>query len=50
MTIDADATYNMAGKNDTIGSLTGAGNVTLGGATLTVGGDNTSILCRTAAS
>src|SRR5262249_43500210 len=33
---------DITGTNETIGSLTGAGNVTLGGATLSIGSDNTS--------
>jgi fibronectin-binding autotransporter adhesin len=36
------ATLDLAGFHNTIGSLAGAGTVTLGGATLTVGADNTS--------
>ena len=35
-------TLNLANYNNSIGSLTGAGNVTLGTATLTLGNDNTS--------
>ena len=36
------ATLTLAGYDNTIGSLTGAGTVNLGGATLTIGNDNTS--------
>ena len=35
------ATFNLNNFAETIGSLTGAGNVTLGTGTLTAGGDNT---------
>ncbi len=38
----AGATFNLAGFSTTIGSLSGAGAIALGGATLTVGGDGTS--------
>jgi autotransporter-associated beta strand protein/T5SS/PEP-CTERM-associated repeat protein len=41
-TVAAGATLNLNSFNQTIGSLAGAGNVTLGAATLTAGGDNTS--------
>ena len=41
-TIASGATLNLASFNQTIGSLAGAGNVTLGAATLTTGNDNTS--------
>jgi autotransporter-associated beta strand protein len=41
-TVASGATLNLAGFNQTIGSLAGAGNVMLGAATLTTGGDNTS--------
>ena len=41
-TIAYGATLNLAGFNQTIGSLAGAGAVTLGAATLTTGNDNTS--------
>ncbi len=41
-TVAAGATLNLAGFNQTIGSLAGAGNVMLGAATLTTNGDNTS--------
>ncbi len=43
MTISSGGTFVFNGNlNETIGSLAGAGAVTLGGGTLTVGGDNTS--------
>jgi autotransporter-associated beta strand protein/T5SS/PEP-CTERM-associated repeat protein len=41
-TVASGATLNLNGFNQTIGSLAGAGNVTLGAATLTTGSDNTS--------
>ncbi len=41
-TIASGATLNLNGFNQTIGSLAGAGSVTLGSATLTTGTDNTS--------
>ena len=41
-TVASGATLNLAGFNQTIGSLAGAGAVTLGAATLTTGNDNTS--------
>ncbi|WP_407174574.1 autotransporter domain-containing protein [Bradyrhizobium sp. STM 3562] len=41
-TIASGATLDLNSFNQTIGSLAGAGNVTLGSATLTTGGDNTS--------
>ncbi|MGZ5049625.1 MAG: DUF4347 domain-containing protein [Methylobacter sp.] len=41
VTVNTGATLDLAG-NETIGSLTGAGNVTLGANTLTAGGDSTS--------
>jgi autotransporter-associated beta strand protein len=41
-TIASGATLNLAGFDQTIGSLEGTGNVTLGTAELTVGGDNAS--------
>ncbi|HEY3642560.1 MAG TPA: autotransporter domain-containing protein, partial [Xanthobacteraceae bacterium] len=41
-TVASGATLNLAGFNQAIGSLAGAGGVTLGSATLTTGGDNTS--------
>jgi len=40
--VTANGTFNMAGFNETIGSLTGAGAVSLGAGTLTAGGDGTS--------
>ncbi|NLF72355.1 MAG: hypothetical protein GX575_25245, partial [Candidatus Anammoximicrobium sp.] len=42
VTIIGGATLDLNNLNTTIGSLTGAGDVTLGGGTLTVGTDNTS--------
>jgi len=39
--VSAGASLGLGGFNQTIGSLTGAGNVVLGSATLTTGGDNT---------
>lgn len=41
VTVNTGGTLDLAG-NETIGSLTGAGNVTLGANTLTAGGDDTS--------
>jgi autotransporter-associated beta strand protein len=41
-TVASGATLNLANFNQIIGSLAGAGNVTLGSATLTTGNDNTS--------
>jgi autotransporter-associated beta strand protein len=41
-TVASGATLDLNGFNQTIGSLAGAGSVTLGAATLTTGGDNTS--------
>ena len=41
-TVASGATLNLASFNQTIGSLAGAGNVTLGSAILTTGNDNTS--------
>jgi autotransporter-associated beta strand protein/T5SS/PEP-CTERM-associated repeat protein len=41
-TVASGATLDLNGFNQTIGSLAGAGNVTLGAATLTAGNDNTS--------
>lgn len=41
-TVGAGTTLDLAGFNQTIGSLTGTGAVTLGAATLTAGGDGTS--------
>ena len=40
-TVAGGATLDLAGFNQTIGSLAGAGNVTLGSATLTTGNDGT---------
>lgn len=42
LNVTGGATYDLNGNNSTIGSLAGAGNVTLGSATLNAGGDNTS--------
>ncbi|MES2594756.1 MAG: autotransporter-associated beta strand repeat-containing protein [Verrucomicrobiota bacterium] len=42
VTVASGATYNLANFNSTIGSIAGAGNVTLGSGTLNTGGDNTS--------
>jgi len=42
VTIASGATLNLANFNQTVGSLAGAGNVTLGSAILTTGNDNTS--------
>ena len=42
MTVAGGATFDLNDTNETIGSLAGAGNVTLGIGTLTAGGDNTS--------
>ena len=41
-TVASGATLDLASLNQTIGSLAGAGSVTLGSATLTTGGNNTS--------
>jgi autotransporter-associated beta strand protein/T5SS/PEP-CTERM-associated repeat protein len=41
-TVASGATLDLNGFNQSIGSLAGAGNVTLGAGTLTTGGDNTS--------
>ena len=43
-TISGGATLNLNNFDQTIGSLAGAGNVTLGSGILTTGGDNTSTL------
>jgi len=40
--IGAGATFNLNGFAETVGSIAGAGNVNLGAATLTAGGNNTS--------
>nr|MBA3936178.1 autotransporter-associated beta strand repeat-containing protein [Planctomycetota bacterium] len=42
VTVASGATWNLAGFNETVGSLAGAGSITLGSATLTCGGDATS--------
>ncbi len=42
VTVSSGATWNLNNFNETIGSLAGAGSVSLGTATLTCGGDNTS--------
>jgi autotransporter-associated beta strand protein len=42
VTVAAGATFDLGKFSDTIGSLTGAGNVTLAGGTLSSGADNTS--------
>ncbi len=42
LTVGAGATFNLNNFDETIGSLAGAGNVTLGAGTLTTGGDNSS--------
>ena len=42
VTVVAPGTLDLAGFNQSIGSLAGAGAVTLGSATLTTGNDNTS--------
>ena len=42
VTVSSGATYDLNNLSDSIGSLAGAGSVTLGTATLTAGGDNTS--------
>ncbi len=42
VTVSGGATLNVNGKTDTVGSIAGAGNVTLGSGTLTNGGNNTS--------
>jgi autotransporter-associated beta strand protein len=43
-TVAGGATLDLAGFDQTIGSLAGAGSVTLGAATLTAGGDNSSTI------
>lgn len=43
-TVSLSATLDLNGFNETVGSLAGAGQVTLGSATLTAGGDNSSTL------
>lgn len=42
LTIESGATFNLNNFSQTIGSLAGAGNVTLGTSTLNTGGDNSS--------
>ncbi|MBL7220295.1 MAG: autotransporter-associated beta strand repeat-containing protein [Phycisphaerae bacterium] len=42
VSVAANGTFNLAGFNETIGSLAGAGGVSLGAGTLTTGGDGTS--------
>jgi fibronectin-binding autotransporter adhesin len=42
LSVNSGATFNLAGFSETVGSLAGAGNVTLGAGTLTAGGNNTS--------
>ena len=42
VTVASGATFNLANFAETVGSLAGAGNVTLGSATLTAGANNTS--------
>jgi filamentous hemagglutinin family protein len=42
VTVAGGATFNLNNFSETVGSLSGAGNVTLGSGTLTTGGDNTS--------
>ncbi|TCR65372.1 autotransporter-associated beta strand repeat-containing protein [Bosea sp. BK604] len=42
VTVASGATFRIANHDETIGSLAGAGNVTVGARQLTVGGDNTS--------
>jgi outer membrane autotransporter protein len=44
VTVEAPGTLNLAGFNQSIGSLAGAGSVSLGTATLTTGNDNTNTL------
>ncbi|HEX8203359.1 MAG TPA: Calx-beta domain-containing protein, partial [Isosphaeraceae bacterium] len=44
VTVDAGATLNLNNFNDTIGSLSGGGSVTLGSGTLTTGSNNLSTL------
>ena len=40
VTVNGGATFDLAGYNETIGTLTGAGSVTLGAGTLVTGGNN----------
>ena len=42
LSVNSGATFNLAGFSETVGSLAGAGHVTLGAGTLTAGGNNTS--------
>ncbi len=42
VTVAAGGTFNLAGFAETVGSIAGAGNITLGAGTLTAGGNNTS--------
>jgi autotransporter-associated beta strand protein len=42
LTVNAGGTFDLNSFNQTVGSLAGAGNVTLGAGTLTTGNDNTS--------
>jgi autotransporter-associated beta strand protein len=42
LSVNSGATFNLAGFSETVGSLAGAGNVTLGAGSLTAGGNNTS--------
>lgn len=42
LTVALGATFDLNGNNQTVGSLSGAGNVSLGSATLTCGGDGSS--------
>ncbi len=41
VTVNSDGLFDLNGGSESIGSLAGGGNVTLGGATLTTGGNNT---------
>ena len=43
VTVAAGATFNLANFSETVGSITGAGNITLGSGTLTSGGNNSSM-------
>ncbi len=42
VTVQSPSTFDLNGNADTVGSIAGDGAITLGGATLTAGGDNTS--------
>ncbi len=42
LTVASGATFNLNNFSETVGSIAGAGNITLGSAILTAGGDNTS--------